>query len=575
MQEVNGRNIVHHFLYSVMFSRLSVSLKIQLLVVLAVLMAAMLAGAGYLGLSRASTVANEQLAKRVYLAQQTKLQLLLDGLATAVGEQIATVEDSAARDALIRKMLKPVRFEEDKSGYVFAYRGTINVAHPTKEPGGDFGKQVDVNGLPFVKEMSRIAGEGGGFLQYVTEKPGEGPKPKISYARMIPGSDVWIGTGVYLDNVAAVQAETTAALEQEAYKVQWIAMGAAAILIFGGLVPLGIFISRNITKQLSKTSTFLSQSAGQVTTASHFIAQSSNELSAGSCQQAAAIEETSASLEEISSMAKGNAEHSQQCNHLMQETMAALDDASDRLTKLTQSMTAIAEANHETQKIIRTIDEIAFQTNLLALNAAVEAARAGEAGAGFAVVANEVRSLANRSAEAARSTSSLIENGVSRIDQGNQLVKDCNDVFVALNEKSSRVAGLLTGVADASLQQSSGVGQVSKAVQEMDAVVQKNAAGAEESASSAEELSSLSSELLGSVERLDEIIRGKGKKKAKPTQAKDKDTPEKDTSSETARPAAKNGHAHGEKAIHANGSENGRRGQTGSKEELSFLKRHH
>ncbi|KAF0095220.1 MAG: methyl-accepting chemotaxis protein [Puniceicoccaceae bacterium 5H] len=555
-----------------MLKRLSVSLKIQLLVALAVVTAVVLGLSGYFGLSTAAHVATSQMEQRVNFGQKEKLKLLLDGLAETVGDELGYLHAQDDPDEIIRRMLKDYRFEEDQSGYIFAYRGAITVLHPTREPGSDYSEHLDINGQDYINQLSDVANAGGGFVNYVTEKPGQGPTPKVSYACLIPGTDVWISAGVYLDNVAAIQAETSAALEAKAFKIQWVATGIAVVAILGGLVPMGIFISRSITRQLSQTSDFLYESSEQVATASQFIANSSNELSSGSCEQAAAIEETSASLEEISSMAKGNAEHSQQCNRLMQETMASLDDASDRLNQLTRSMQAISEANHETQKIIRTIDEIAFQTNLLALNAAVEAARAGEAGAGFAVVAEEVRSLANRSAEAARSTSDLIENGVSRIEQGNQLVKDCNEVFVSLNDKSSKVAQLLTGVADASLQQSSGVSQVSTAVQEMDSVVQKNAASAEESSSSAEELSSLASELLGSVERLDEIIRGAGKRSSHQRRgaSKQADAAEEDAhdDEDASAPAAARQNGNGKVGT---ASRNGRGfGET----ELSFLKRH-
>ncbi|MDP0500570.1 MAG: methyl-accepting chemotaxis protein [Verrucomicrobiota bacterium JB022] len=539
-----------------------------MLVLLAVVIAVMLAGAGYFALTTATSVSQRLMVERIQEAQKNRLRLMLDSMASSLSAELAKLPASQ-RDDVIRERLKPIRFEEDGSGYVFAYRETFSVAHPTKKIGGDYAGDIDVNGRLFVQEMNKVAQSGGGFVPYVTEKPGFGPQPKISYVSPIVGTDVWIGTGVYEDNVVAAHAAITNALEAEAFKVQWIAMSAAGIVIFGLFVPLGLLISRNISRQLSQTSDFLFQSSEQVATAAHSIADSSNQLSTGSCQQAAAIEETSASLEEISSMVRSNAEHANECNGLMQETMTSLQDASARLERLTQSMTAIAASNKETQKIIKTIDEIAFQTNLLALNAAVEAARAGEAGAGFAVVAEEVRSLANRSAEAARSTSALIETGVKRIDEGNHLVQDCNEVFLALNRKSGQVAHLLTGVADASQQQSSGVGQVSKAVQEMDSVVQKNAAVAEESSSSAEELSTLAQDLLGSVRRLDQIIRGAkktGKRQQKGKAAKGQ--PAKAKPAPAARPKAV------VSVLKAPARPLARSTEVPLEQELSFLKRH-
>ncbi|KAF0095222.1 MAG: methyl-accepting chemotaxis protein [Puniceicoccaceae bacterium 5H] len=492
------------------FSRLSVSIKIQLLLGLAICIAIVLGLAGHLALTRATDVASQNVEQVVQRAEQAKVRLAVELMAAEIGNRIEGISDPAASDQIIRDMLQPLRYEDDASGYFFASRGTINVALPVdpSQVGSDAKGAVDLNDVPFVEEMSKRAAEGGGFVHYMYDKPGVGPTPKISYAKLIPGTDVWLASGVYLDNLEAEQAAMTAGLRHEARSLQMAGGGVSLVMIVGLLIPLGLLISRTVRRQLIETSGLLLSSSRQVSTAAKFITTSSNDLASGSCEQAAAIEETSASLEEIASMAKNNAAHTQESHRMMQETVTAIHEASERLGELTRSMQAIAEANDQTQKIIRTIDEIAFQTNLLALNAAVEAARAGESGAGFAVVADEVRSLANRSAEAARSTTAMIESGVGRIDQGTRLVQDCNQVFEQLSQKSSRVAELLTGVADASTQQSSGVDQVSRAVLEMDAVVQRNAASAQESSSSAQELSALAGDLLGSVARLDQLVKG-------------------------------------------------------------------
>ncbi|MDP0500568.1 MAG: methyl-accepting chemotaxis protein [Verrucomicrobiota bacterium JB022] len=564
-----------------MSRKLSVSRKIHGLVLLAVITAAVLGFSSYYGLVRATEVADEQIARLVLQAEQDKVQTLVDAMAFEVSKVLerTPVEE---RDETTRAMLEPLRFGTDQSGYIFAYRGLTTVAHPldTDKIGVDRTGELDAAGFPYLDKLYEQVKQGGGTVRYVYEKPGVGVVPKISYAAAVPGFDLWVGGGAYLDNVQAAQDEMLAALEAETHKLQWTALGIAGIITLGGLIPFGIAISRNITRELTRTSEFLSNSSEQVASASNFIAHSSNELAAGSCQQAAAIEETSASLEEISSMAKSNAEHSQSCNRMMQEALASIEDASDRLANLTRSMQEIADANQETQKIIRTIDEIAFQTNLLALNAAVEAARAGESGAGFAVVAEEVRNLANRSAEAARTTTAMIDNGVGRIQKGAQLVEDCNEVFHALSEKATNVAQLLTSVADASVQQSSGVGQVGKAILEMDAVVQKNAAGAQESSSSAQELNALAQELQGAVGQLNEIIRGGGKQAAqRETHPQDETraTPKPEPRPQSSRPrvaaptkptsnayAGKNGSArHDEEELQVGGEE----------EEISFFRR--
>jgi len=172
-------------------------------------------------------------------------------------------------------------------------------------------------------------------------------------------------------------------------------------------------------------------------------------------------------------------------------------------------MEDISKASDETSKIIKTIDEIAFQTNLLALNAAVEAARAGEAGAGFAVVANEVRNLAMRAAEAAKSTSGLIEGTVKKVREGSELVERTNTAFAEVSKSAARVAGLVSEIAAASGEQAQGIGQINKAVSEMERVTQQSAANAEESAAAGEELTAQAGQLKRYVADLDSLIGGK------------------------------------------------------------------
>jgi methyl-accepting chemotaxis protein len=178
------------------------------------------------------------------------------------------------------------------------------------------------------------------------------------------------------------------------------------------------------------------------------------------------------------------------------------------MTELTQSMVDISKASDETSKIIKTIDEIAFQTNLLALNAAVEAARAGEAGAGFAVVANEVRNLAMRAAEAAKNTANLIEGTVKKVREGTELVERTNGAFSEVSKSAAKVDDLVSEIAAASKEQAQGIDQVNKAVSEMERVTQQSAANAEESAAAGEELTAQAEQLKRYVGDLNALIGG-------------------------------------------------------------------
>ena len=203
-------------------------------------------------------------------------------------------------------------------------------------------------------------------------------------------------------------------------------------------------------------------------------------LSESSYHQAASLEETSASLDEMASMTRQNASNTGEANNLMTAAKQSIEKANGSMSDLTKSMKEIAVASEQTQRIIKSIDEVAFQTNLLALNAAVEAARAGEAGASFAVVAEEVRNLAMRATDSAKNTASLIEDIVNKVKSGESLVSVTNDAFNEVTASSTKVVELMGEIAAASQEQSEGIDQVNKAMSEMNKVTQQNSANAEE-----------------------------------------------------------------------------------------------
>jgi methyl-accepting chemotaxis protein len=262
-----------------------------------------------------------------------------------------------------------------------------------------------------------------------------------------------------------------------------------ASVIFLVITIIGVaFFARRITSPIQNAVDQMGEAAHQVAAASSQVASASQSLAEGSSEQAAAIEETSSSLEEMSSMTKQNAGNASQADSLMKEANQVIQKANGSMESLTKSMGEISAASEETSKIIKTIDEIAFQTNLLALNAAVEAARAGEVGAGFAVVAEEVRNLAMRAADAAKNTSGLIEGTVKKIKDGSNLVVKTNEAFAEVAVSASKVGELVGEIAAASQEQAQGIDQINKAVAEMDKVTQQTAANAEESASASEEM---------------------------------------------------------------------------------------
>ena len=282
-------------------------------------------------------------------------------------------------------------------------------------------------------------------------------------------------------------------------------------LIFLALTIVCVaFFARSISTPIKNAVDQMSEAANQVAAASSQVSSASQSLAEGSSEQASALEETSSSLEEMSSMTKQNAGNASQADGLMKQTNQVIRKANEGMESLTRSMTEITTASEETSKIIKTIDEIAFQTNLLALNAAVEAARAGEAGAGFAVVAEEVRNLAIRAAEAAKNTSGLIEGTVAKIKAGSALVGKTNEAFVEVSGNASKVGELVGEISAASQEQSQGIDQINKAVAEMDKVTQSTAATAEESASASEEMNAQAEQMKHVAITLVNIIGGDG-----------------------------------------------------------------
>jgi methyl-accepting chemotaxis protein len=398
---------------------------------------------------------------------------------------------------------------------------------------------TDVSGLKDIKGDSLYASfvkvvqaNGGGSVQYMWTRPGnDNPVLKVAYVKGFAPWGWIIGSGVYVDTVDAVIAER-------------LAYFAISALVLGGvLLGIGLLISRGILKQLGcepaeaaeithriadgDLSVAIALKPGDdnsllhaiksmrdrfahivgevrmgsesVATASGEIAQGNNDLSMRTEQQASALEATASSMEELSVTVKQNADNAGQANQLAQSASTVAIQGGQVVNQVVETMKGINESSRKISDIIQVIDGIAFQTNILALNAAVEAARAGEQGRGFAVVASEVRSLAGRSAEAAKEIKALINASVERVEHGSALVDQAGTTMTEVVSSIRRVTDIMGEISAASVEQSTGVSQVGLAVTRMDQTTQQNAALVEEMAAAAGSLRSQAQELVQTV----------------------------------------------------------------------------
>ncbi len=276
----------------------------------------------------------------------------------------------------------------------------------------------------------------------------------------------------------------------------------AFIIILICFAGEGLLFFRFTIRPLEEIIEELGEKILQISHISDKAMNTSGYLAKSVSEQSVSVEQSFSFIAEMTSVAMQNAGKAIQADNLMKEAGKIIAQADKSMGELIKSMGVISEASRETQKIVRSIDEIAFQTNLLALNAAVEAARAGESGAGFAVVAGEVRNLAVRAADAAKNTARLIETIVEKIIESSDIVSDTGNTFSRVAESSSKAGGLVGEISTASDEQVRGISQIKNVFSSIDRIARQNAASADETASISEEMNEQSSRMKTIVSRL-------------------------------------------------------------------------
>ena len=331
----------------------------------------------------------------------------------------------------------------------------------------------------------------------------------LEEAEVKPAAAALVKAAKVIADSQSVQMDESRKAGAEGYAMQRVV--AIAILVLSLLIGLGLeWLVRGMNVHLRQVATELSERAVHTSAAASQVAASGQSLAQGSSEQAASLEETSASTEQINSMASKNTDNSRSASQLMTQSQQGFVEANQALEQMVVSMNEISSSSERISRVIKMIDEISFQTNILALNAAVEAARAGEAGMGFAVVAEEVRNLAQRCAQAAKDTAALIEESISRSSEGKSKVDHVVVLVRTISGELGRVKILVDEVDAGSREQARGIEQINKAITQMEQVTQTTAASAEEGAAAAEELSSQSEALKGIVQRLTAMVGSDG-----------------------------------------------------------------
>lgn len=327
----------------------------------------------------------------------------------------------------------------------------------------------------------------------------------------------------YIDALAshnAQGAKETSSQNDRETGYAYVFLIVISLASIGLLLCLGLMIANMITKPIKAATQGLSIGTDEVSSASSQVAAASQNLAESTQEQAASIQETSSTLEETSSMVHQNRENTQQAASLAKQAKQYAEQSNGEMQKMSTSMAELKSSSNEIAKIIKVIDEIAFQTNILSLNAAVEAARAGDAGKGFAVVAEEVRNLAQRSAQAAKDTTVIIESNINLSDGSVSIANKVRESVESIELQAKKVSDLLDEISVATNEQAQGVEQINKAVAQMESVLHSNAQTAEEASSASSALSEQAVNVKNIVASLVALVEGEGSVRIQPQRQK-------------------------------------------------------
>jgi len=477
--------------------------------------------------------------------QKARIQLANHSAALMAEAAVKGIQDQERVKTMVRNLVDKIIYEKDRSGYFFVYEGTVNVAFPVKKQnvGKDLGGLTDKNGVRVIRELYNAARGGGGFVQYIWPKPGAGDQPKLSYAEMIPGTNLWIGTGVYIDNIEAYKnrmAEQISAMVSDRTTTMVIVSGVIFVAIIALCLVIAFGIVRalkemivsfqdiaegegDLTKriaiqskdeiaelagwfntfleklqamigkiadnssQVDRSSTELSDIAGvmssgasETSTRANNVSVAAEEMSSNLNNVAAAMEQSSTNTSMVATASEEMTATINQIAQNAEKARSISDQAVHKAGEASNQMDELGQAAQDIGKVVETITEISEQVNLLALNATIEAARAGEAGKGFAVVANEIKELAKQTSEATLEIKQKIENIQGTTEGTVQGIDEISSVIANVNEIVGTIATAVEEQSAATQEIANNIAQATQGIQEVNENVNQSSTVAAE-----------------------------------------------------------------------------------------------